>query len=262
MDHDAVANTFVLTVAEGKRLIAKAVAAMPQICRAMDSGMVMIGKGSTNAYIVEELLGHPIDKGSYVLGRTVPQRRGERAEVAFKGTMPDVVLRNGEIVEGLSVVDAVQKEAKAGDVVIKGANALDYRNGVAGVLVGHPQGGTFGGIIGSVYGKGLHLIVPVGLEKQVVGDLTELSMDVQAVPELVKPHVPGIALLHGTIVTELEALAMLTGATVMQIGAGGVCGAEGGSWILASGTSEQVSGVERVLDQIYGEPEFPGNVEL
>ena len=256
MNLESVANTFVLTVAEGKRLIARAVAAMPEICRARENGLIMIGKGTTNAYVVEELLGHPIDKGSYVLGRTVPQHRGSRAENVFGGAMPDVVLRNGEVVEGLSVVDAVQKEAKAGDVVIKGANALDYQKGVAGVLIGHPQGGTFGGIIGAVYGKGLHLVIPVGLEKQIAGDLERISNDIQMVPELVRPHVPGIALMRGLIVTEIEALSMLTGATVLQIGAGGVCGAEGGVWLLASGTLEQVSGVERILETVLGEPEF------
>jgi hypothetical protein len=49
----------VLTVAEGKRLIAKAVAQMPILRRAMEEGTVIIAKGTTNTYVAEEIQGEP-----------------------------------------------------------------------------------------------------------------------------------------------------------------------------------------------------------
>ncbi len=48
---------FVLTPAESKRLIAKAVADMEEVKRAKESGKLLIGHGSTNVYVVEEVLG-------------------------------------------------------------------------------------------------------------------------------------------------------------------------------------------------------------
>ena len=47
-----------LTVAESKRLIAKAVAQMPIVKNALENGMVIITKGTTNAYVAEEITGH------------------------------------------------------------------------------------------------------------------------------------------------------------------------------------------------------------
>ena len=44
----------ILTVAESKRLIAKAVAQMPIVKNALENGMVIVIKGTTNAYVAEE----------------------------------------------------------------------------------------------------------------------------------------------------------------------------------------------------------------
>ena len=43
---------FVLTVAESKRLIAKGVAALPQVQRAMKEGIVAVAPGTTNGYVL------------------------------------------------------------------------------------------------------------------------------------------------------------------------------------------------------------------
>ncbi|MFN3422082.1 MAG: hypothetical protein ACK40X_10210 [Armatimonadota bacterium] len=79
------------------------------------------------------------------------------------------MLKNGEPVEGLTVIEAV-KQMKRGDVFIKGANALDYKRKVAGILVGHPEGGTIGATTGTVIARRIEFVIPVGLEKQ-VGEL-------------------------------------------------------------------------------------------
>ena len=43
-----------LTVSEGKRLIGKAVAALPQVQAARKQGKLIIATGITNAYVAEE----------------------------------------------------------------------------------------------------------------------------------------------------------------------------------------------------------------
>ncbi len=52
----------VLTVQEGKRLIAKGLLAWEPFRRARESGIVAIAKGTTNAYVVDELLGGADEK--------------------------------------------------------------------------------------------------------------------------------------------------------------------------------------------------------
>ncbi len=251
-DEDLDVATFTLTVAESKRLIARGIAQDGRVMAAMGDGMVAVCKGTTNAYVLEELLGGHIEKGKYVLGRTVPQGNRD-AERAFTGSIPEVVFRDGEPVVGMTVADAV-RQMSPGDVVLKGANALDYQNGVAGVLIGHPEGGTLGAILGCVYGKGLHLIVPVGLEKQIG---TPVSLATNAfVPAFAESEIPRLWPVPGQVYTEIEALDTLANVKAMQIGAGGVCGAEGAVWLAAMGLADDVEHARAVVDSLRGEPSF------
>ena len=86
---------------------------------------------------------------------------------APKTAIHDIIIRSGEIhMDGETVIEAA-KNMNPGDVIIKGANALNYEKGIAGCLVGHPMGGTVGGFWGFLYGRKLRLVIPVGLEKEI-----------------------------------------------------------------------------------------------
>jgi len=242
-----------LTVSESKRLIARGIAADERVQSAMAEGMVAVCKGTTNGYVLEELLGRDVEKAKYVLGRTLPVG-DEKAAKVFDGSIPEVVFNHGEPVEGLTVADAV-RQMSAGDVVLKGANALDYANGAAAVLIGHPEGGTMAAIIGCVYGKGLELIIPVGLEKQVA---TPISVsEGLAVPALCADiEAPRFWPFKGSLFTEIEALETLADVMTIQLGAGGVCGAEGAVWLMVSGPTAAVEEARDLIDTIRGEPSF------
>jgi hypothetical protein len=69
-------------------------------------------------------------------------------------------------------------------------------------------------------------------------------------------NVPSMYLLTGTIVTEIEALEMLTGVSVFQVGAGGIGGAEGAVHLLVRGSRKQVEEALRIADLVHGEPAF------
>ena len=56
---------FSLTSAESKRLIAKGVATLPEVKQALKQGIVAIGRGTTNAFVVEELTGNKIEPKSH-----------------------------------------------------------------------------------------------------------------------------------------------------------------------------------------------------
>jgi hypothetical protein len=238
------------TVAQGKRLIAKAVSKLPEVISALSEGTIAIGRGTTNGYVAEEIMGHLIPKGEYVSGRILPA--GMPWEELGRGGYPDIVLKNGEVVNGGSVINSVA-DMKSGDVFIKGANALDYKNKIAGVLMMHPTGGTLS-VYGALISKKINLIIPVGLEKIVTDDITELSM--LSRESNCHPKAPVVSLMPitGNIITEIEALDILCGVKAKLLSAGGVKGAEGAVTLFITGEQGAVDNAVSLHSLISDEP--------
>lgn len=245
----------VLTVSESKRLIAKGVAALPAVKKALAEGTVAIATGSTNAYVVEEITGKPIEKNKYMTGATLPA--GVSAKGLLSRDLPDVVLKNGSPVEGTLTTEAIT-DMGPGDVFIKGANAVHYQTGRAGVLIGHPTGGTVGAVIGCIVARRITFIVPVGLEKCVAEPIEDVQAFMDGDRES-RGAVPSLWPVDAQIITEIEALKILTGADVMQSAAGGLAGAEGAVRLVARGTEEQIERAAELAEAIHGEPPFVRN---
>jgi hypothetical protein len=243
----------VLTVAESKRLIAKGVAQHPAVKIALAKGMVIVNTGTTTTYVAEELLGEKLPHGEFVTGRTIPAKGGKELKPVGK-PIAVIVIRNGKRVEDLTL-DKALEELKAGDVVIKGANALDYENKVAGVIVQSSTGGTVGKIMPYVVGRKAVLVIPVGLEKLTPGIGTELGRKMRE-PMKSITSVPSMFTITGEIVTELEALKLLGGVEAFQAASGGVGGAEGGRWLIFRGSQENVEKTLKLVQSIQGEPPF------
>jgi hypothetical protein len=240
----------VLTVAESKRLIAKGVAALPEVQSAMKEGMVVVATGTTNAYVLEELWGRRIDKRRYRSGITTP-KTPEKLEEPQEERIPDVVFRKGEVAEELDRYNAVEHMGKD-DVYLKGVNALDYVGGVAGVLIGSPTGGTVGAVLGNVIGKKINLVIPVGLEKLVIDDINELHW----IASQGDSEGPSLWPITGTIITEIEALGILTGVDAYLYSAGGTAGAEGAVRLLLDGTEEEMEAALKLVESVRGEPRY------
>ena len=252
---EAVQAQVILTVSEGKRLIAKAVAQMPVVKKALQDGTIIIGRGTTNTYVAEELTGQKIAHGAYVIGWTGPARGGKA--LGSKERMDDIVLVNGKVQPGLNMDDAL-KALKPGDVVIKGANALDRERKTAGVIIGggpNSTSGTTGKFMAVVVARKAHLIIPIGLEKQVDGDVVDIANRMREPLESLN-EIPSMFVLNGQIVTEIEALELLTGVSVFQAAAGGVGGAEGAARLICRGTREQVKQALGIVESVQGEPPF------
>ncbi len=254
----------ILTVAESKRLIGKAVAQMPIVKNALANGIVIIIKGTTNAYVAEEITGKKTDHAAFVTGRIEPEKGAKYLPKAKP--VNHLILEKGKVVD-ITLADAAKK-LKAGDVVIKGANALDYKNRIAAVNILDPSGGTTGITMPFIVARKVHLVIPVGLEKLVAGDVVDLTLKMREPIELLPAPsgsssssfpghlVPSMWLLTGEIVTELEAIKILTGATAFQSSAGGISGAEGASWIVFRGTRDQVKKTLELANSIKGEPPY------
>ena len=243
----------VLTVSESKRLIAKGVANMPEVRTALESRLLAIGSGSTNSYVVEEILGKPIDKWSYLTGITVPKKAGNPKP---KGTkLQDIViLRNGKPATDVTQ-ENLADSLREGDVFIKGCNMLHYESRTAGILVGHPLGGTIGSIWGAIIGRKAHLVLPVGLEKQVTAPIHEIH-EITGGEDKIEGEYYRFMPVSGLIVTEIEALEILYDVAAIPVGAGGICGAEGSVRLEILGEPDDVREALIGIEEIQGEPPF------
>ena len=249
----------VITPAAGKRLIGKAIAVHPAVKTALESGTVVIVAGTTNAYVAEEILAatgeaQEFKRGHFYRGITLPPAKPttDSGRSPDESTFPgDVVLVNGKWEKGKEIFDVVDG-LREGDVILKGANAVDLVSGRAAILIGHPKAGTIGAALQAVAGRRVQLIVPVGVEKRIPGDLDELAAIRNA------PGVKGPRLLPvpGEVVTELEAIELLTGVSADLLAAGGVGGAEGCVWLMVEGTGEQEEKAAELLKAIAGEAPF------
>jgi len=250
---------YMLTPAAGKRLIGKALAVHPEIKRALASNTIVIIAGTTNSYAADEILGTIGETSNLVHGRffrgiTLPPGYKVSAtgrlvgDTRFPG---DVVIRNGVWLKGNTIFD-VADDLKEGDIVVKGANALDLAQKRAAILIGDSRGGTSAAIIPAIVGRRVRLILPVGLEKRITGNLDDLANKINA------PGIEGYRFLpvEGEVFTEIEALSLLTGVTSEIFAAGGVGGAEGGIWLAVNGTAEEEQEAEKVLKTVAAEPMF------
>jgi len=250
---------FLLTPAAGKRLIARALAVMPLIVDAMRNRTVVVIAGTTNGYVAEELLKvigqeQGFSRRRFFRGITLPPgfALDQRGRLPDEGQFPgDVVICRGTWDRGKTIGDVVDG-LDAGDLILKGANAVNPERGQAAILIGHEKGGTINLALQAVIGRRVGLILPVGLEKRVSADLLAVAERMNAVGTMgYRYHVVG-----GTIITELEAIRILTGAEAELVAAGGVGGAEGSCWIAVSGSAAVMAAAEKQLQGFAGEPAF------
>ena len=239
----------VLTVAESKRLIAKGVVALDIVQEKLHKGIIVLAPGSTNAYIYEELTGRAIDKRAYITGCTQPAKRVHHREIQ---ALPDLVLVDGKPDPSLNRVSAL-RVMQAGDLFIKGANALNYERRLAGITVGSPTGGTIGEVLRALQTKELRLLIPVGLEKEVPFNIEKAS-EILAAPDGTLGTVHALWPVRGIIFTEIEALRTLCAVEAYPVAAGGIAGAEGALRLLLVGTAEAIHRAAALVQSIQGEP--------
>jgi hypothetical protein len=248
-----------ITPAAGKRLIGKAIAKHAAVMTALKGGTVVIIAGTTNGYVAEELLKsigqaqgfrrHRFFRG-IVLPPSRPTVQSGRLpdESAFTG---DVVIKDGVWQKGKTIFDVVD-DLREGDVIMKGANTVDLIQRRAAILIGHPQAGTIGASLKAVVGRRVRLILPVGLEKRISGNIDELASKMNEPGA----HGPRLLPVPGEIFTELDAITLLTGAKAQLVAAGGVGGAEGSVWLAISGEPSQENGAVALLQSVIDEPAF------
>jgi len=244
---------FTLTSAESKRLLGKAVAALPEVKQAKENGYLVIARGSTNAFVLEELLAGPVDKERYVAGQII---KGVLCVLDPQQRNKPVTFHKGEVlaVEPGSVIDKLVP----GDILIKGANAVDPFGNV-GVLMAGPNGGTMGQFYMALKAQGVETIYPVGLEK-LIPSVEEAARygGRMALGRSIGCRVGMACVPDGRIVTEIEAIEILFGLKAVHYASGGWGGAEGSVTLLVEGEDDHVNLCLDFIEGIKGEKPLSG----
>jgi hypothetical protein len=241
---------FVITSSMGKRLIAKGIARHAAIGAVLKKGRLAIVAGTTNGYVAEEILA--------ALGQSegfsrMGFRRGMTVAPGFAAPQvaptADVVIVDGQWLKAKEIFDVVD-DMQAGDVILKGGNALDLCRSQAAALIAHPMGGSLAAAIPAVIGRRVRMIVPIGLEKRVCDDLGDL-INLCNAPDAEGPR---MMMIPGEVFTELDAIQLLAGASATLLAGGGIHGAEGAVWLGVSGPVPAIHAAEELIHSVSREP--------
>ncbi|MDD3268386.1 MAG: hypothetical protein PHX14_03625 [Syntrophomonadaceae bacterium] len=230
--------TFSLSPAGAKRLIARGLINEPGFQRAMTHGRMIIGVGTTNSYIAEELGFISADEKPRFAAGIVSG--GVPCVTDADTRFANLCLENGQLKE-VSWEEFIIDFGRD-DVFVKGANAFDA-NGNAGVLVANPMGGTIGGSFGVLAARGSKLLVPVGHEKMIPSCTAAAQMMGINRLDYSLGQRCGLALLpagFAWIYTEIDALKTLFGVAATIVAAGGVNGSEGSVMVAIDGPNDTV----------------------
>lgn len=242
---------YFLTPAAGKAFIAKALCSREDIRKAMQEKTVVVITGTTNRALGKELLalaGEAEDNlETFYRGIVKP------AELKLPAAEPvcDLVFVKGKRVFGKNIYD-MQPALGEGDIVFKGANAVNLKDGEAGILIGNPVSGTIIPAMQAQVGMRTRLIHPVGVEKRVEAPIHKLALLINA------PGTPGLRLFPsgGEVYTEMDAFREFGAEEVELVSAGGVGGMEGGCFFYVSGSDKVIADLDAIMKEVRMTPNF------
>ena len=254
----------VLTASESKKLLADAIVEMDVFKHARKRGLIVIHPSSSTWFILERLV-EEVPKGIWLVGMVVPRGlciEGKMLEHRKRDYLPQTsdfrlswAFRDGKLEEGLPLSKLLE-EMDENDLYIKGVNAIDTQGNV-GVLHARAGAGTIGKAVAACKKRHFNIVIPVGFQKLVPGSIMENSKSV-GVPESIDSSMGirvglyPISRERVTVVTEVDALKILTGVKAIVISCGGLAGAEGAVVLLIKGEETQVNKTLNIIDKIKG----------
>ncbi|MGB9750442.1 MAG: hypothetical protein ACPLWB_06360 [Caldisericia bacterium] len=241
----------VLRSSMSKRLIAKGIKEYLRSLNILDKGIIFICLGTTNSFIVEEILNKKIDKNRYMAGYI-----GDcQLSVLDKNFRLDpVIIIDGK--ESNENADEVVKRMSSNDVFIKGANAIDS-DGNVGVIIGDKNGGTVGKYIGGIISRGVKWLSPVSIGK-LVPDVIDASYfaKIDEVKYSMGLPISIFPIVNAIPFTEIEALNLLFDVDAILLSKGGLWEDEGSIVLGIEGEEDNVKKIFEFVESIKKE-EFP-----
>lgn len=242
-----------LNPSESKRLLAKAVAVLPEVRAALKKGLLVLGWGTTNALILEEVLGKRLDHKTDFASGVISEGELNANHPATK--IFPYVFKDGQ------VSDMHQKAAltqfRPGDVFIKGANAVDARGDI-GILIAAQSGGSLYDAWYAVTLRGGLFICAVGLEKMVasVSDVAQKCGFFRFKYSMGVP-VSYVTFSTAKVVTEIQAIWVLTGARAFHVASGGIGGSEGAVTLVLEAEGPVLEQTFELVKSVKGELPLP-----
>jgi hypothetical protein len=232
-------------------LVAKGAVACPIVQNAYKNGMIIIARGITNAYVTEEFFNISIDnKANQTVGFI-----GEGLTNVTSTPPPALqhVIEKGNVVEEADTNEEILK-FKKGDVVIKGANAIDH-TGLTGTFACSVKCGTMGMAWPVCTPRGGEFIIPISLEKMVPSVMTAAQHTgiyhfkyATGLPAKIVP------LVEGKAITEIESFALLCGVRAYHVGSGGIAGSEGSVHLTLEGDEDKIEAAMALVKSLKNEP--------
>jgi len=238
----------VLRPSMSKRLIAKSVKEFLNSLGVLKKGIVFISLGTTNSFIVEELLDSKIEKERYMAGHIA---NCKLSALDKDLRLNPVILIDGKLSD--ENPDEVVKRMGKNDVFIKGGNAIDP-DGNIGVIIADKNGGTVGRYIGTIISRGVKWISPISLGK-LVPDVIEAShfAKIEDVDLCMGLPISIFPLVNVFPFTEIEAFDILFEVDAILLAKGGLWEDEGSIVIGIEGEYENVKKAFEFIESIKDE---------
>jgi len=239
-----------LTVEEGKEIIALGLLKHPIFINAREKGRILFKGGTTVSKVTEKLIGMPLRISGRITQRgTVSSRdiiEGPHSIIYSKGNWSNI---------DDNIVEVVQKFSN-NDLIICGANAIDHK-GNAAMMAGSPGGGNVGKSLSSWYTEGAKIIIPVGIEKMIPGDLDDIMGRASRTGKSISWGMAvGLMPLRGELFTEIEAIKQLANVDCFAIGAGGLGSAQGSITLeIWASENEEFEKVIKMLKRVKSDDE-------
>jgi len=253
----------VLTPAESKKLIAKAIARLKVVQLAVKDGIVALHPSSSTYFIVEEITGAKPKTNYWVCGVVTPKGMCVEMAMALGSTLTPHEesfgpgdLQGTWIIErgqfgGEEKLSSLLYRMTPSDVYVKGVNAIDPEGNV-GILFGLE--GSMGYIQTARKKRDFTIIYPAGLEKLIPISVKQAAQEAQFTRYEAGMGMP-VGLYPcpaGVTVTEVQAIEMLSGASAIPIASGGLGGAEGAVTLVVKGKADEVQTALAFIEQSKG----------
>lgn len=236
-----------LTVNESKRIIAKGIAKLPSVQKALKFGKIFLKGGTTVSAVCEELIGEPLR----ISGRIVPN--GTKTAQVYSNKFHCALIERGKSIDIDETLEENIENLKAEDVAILGANSIDMF-GNSALMYGAALGAKPGRIISGLMAEIRNIIIAAGLEKMVPGSITEIILNTgRKNVDLSMGMAVGLTPIVGRIITEKDAIPLLAKVSCTVIGRGGIFGAEGATTMIIEGNKGEVEKAFQTISSIKGE---------
>jgi len=250
--------TLSFTPSLSKRLIGQGLAATDEVRQAYRDGRILISTVTTTAHFYVALTGAWTDEAiacGMIAAKGPCVGAAMTSYLAEKGHARFWFFDKGRRVETPELEQALEG-LEAGDVFVKGANALDAGGGI-GVLLGMESGGFIGKALGYVQARGVTFFLPGGLEKMVYGSIAETAghMGTRRV-DYTSGMPMGLLPVAGRRFCEIEALKVLAGVEVFHAASGGTAGGEGSVLLTVRGPAESMEKVIALYKELQADQRF------